>query len=133
MSYSKRPILFYDGDCGLCDWAVQFTMVRTADDALDFAPLQGSTAEKYLSEKLRTDLSTVVLMEDDQIYTHSSAVLKILGKIGGAWGLLQVFWILPRFIRDAGYRFVASIRRKVWPMNESCILPNSEQQKRFLP
>jgi predicted DCC family thiol-disulfide oxidoreductase YuxK len=50
----------------------------------------------------------------------------------GAWPLLLVFVIIPPFIRNVVYDFIAKRRRKIAGRVASCALLASEDKKRFL-
>ena len=75
---------------------------------------------------------TVILIEQGQLFTHSTAVLRILRGLGGAWQLLYVGMLLPRALRDALYRFVARHRYQWFGQQDACMLPTPELAQRFL-
>lgn len=128
-------ILFFDGYCSLCNTLVD-TMVRwDKNKVLKYASLQGETAIKYLpSEKISgLDPDTVLYLRDGQIYDRSTAILLSLNDMGGAWKLTAVFYIVPKFIRDMVYRFIAAIRYKVFGKRDTCRLPTLKERATFLP
>ncbi len=67
----------------------------------------------------KTD-SIILFIPDNQYYIKSSAVLKILDSFGEIWKLSQVFWFIPKPIRDYIYDFIAKNRYKWFGKNESC-------------
>ncbi len=100
-----------------------------------FTSLQSETGQQLLAHYGTTVASTpetVVLVEQGQLYTHSTAVLRILRGLGGAWQLFYVGLILPRALRDALYRFVARHRYRWFGQQEACMLPTPELVERFL-
>ena len=101
-------ILFYDGDCGLCDRFVAWALA--ADPSRRAAPLGGPTALETLTTRA-TD--TVVLRDDDGEWTRSDAALRILATKHPAAKLLT---LVPRPLRDAVYRLVAAVRRRLFPL-----------------
>ncbi|MGL6267168.1 MAG: thiol-disulfide oxidoreductase DCC family protein [Chitinophagaceae bacterium] len=46
--------------------------------------------------------------------------------------MLYVFIIVPRFIRDGVYNFIARNRYKWFGKKESCFLPTADLRNRFL-
>jgi predicted DCC family thiol-disulfide oxidoreductase YuxK len=72
------------------------------------------------------------LIENDKAYSRSSAALRVLWNLGGAWKLLYAFRILPAFIRDGVYNWVARHRYRWFGKRESCWLPTPELKERFL-
>lgn len=101
-------ILFYDGDCGLCDRFVAWSLKN--DAALKAAPLGGPTALELLTTRA-TD--TVVLKDDEGEWVRSDAALRVLAiKYPSA----RVMTLVPRPVRDAVYRLVAAVRRRLFPL-----------------
>jgi predicted DCC family thiol-disulfide oxidoreductase YuxK len=130
----ERPILFFDGLCGLCNSSVDFVMKRDTRNVFRYAPLQGETAAEHLSEKDRVDLNSVVLKTPEGLYRHTSAVVRILWKLPGIWPVLgALLWLIPRPIRNFGYRLVAKNRYRIFGKKETCRLPTPEEIGRLLP
>ena len=133
--------LLYDGTCGLCAKSVQFILQREhRDKSLRFAPLQGETAAEMLRAHPEFGgVDSVILVEqgDDgsqQVSVRSDAVIKVLHYVGGVWSALgSIARVVPRFLRDAAYNFVARTRYRVFGRDTACLLPTPEQRKRFLP
>ena len=129
-----RPILFYDGQCGLCDKLVQWFLKHDLRNAIDFAPLQGATYAALPVSNKPTDLNTVVLFDDHGLHVRSDAVLTALRLIGGIWSpLAAVASIIPLPIRDSIYRFIARHRLAWFGGNDSCTIPSLVDRSRFLP
>lgn len=135
---NTQRILFYDGECGLCTNSVKFFMENDTAKIIQYAPLQGTTAEKCLPKDLRdvSNLSTVVYFEGDEslqaIRMRSHAIGRALIDVGGLW---RVFgWaviVLPTPLREAGYKFIAKHRLKIFPKG-ACALPTQDERDRLL-
>lgn len=130
---SETSVVFFDGVCGLCNRFVDFLIRRNAKDRLRFSPLQGKTAEKLLQSEVRTGMDTVVFYCRNQTYIKSGAALRILIELGGIWKLAWIFLVVPGFIRNAVYDYVARNRYQWFGKKESCRLPSPEERKWFLP
>ena len=134
-----KHLVFYDGQCGLCDKVVQFLLKRDRMKIFMFAPLQGSTAASVLKE-LPPELKSVdslILVEnylasDQQFYLLGKGALRICWLLGGAWMLLGWISFLPAVLYDWGYRIVARNRHRFFP-NTSCVIPDPKDKVRFLP
>lgn len=127
-----KPILFYDSDCGFCDSAVRFVLNREQEPALCFAPLDGETARKLGIDGWVARRS-VLLLENGAIYQRSSAVRRVLYRMGGRWRRLsRLMGLVPPVLADAVYGLVARWRR-VLPRLPDCPVPSPEQRRRFLP
>ncbi|UYZ63451.1 thiol-disulfide oxidoreductase DCC family protein [Hymenobacter weizhouensis] len=135
MSASSATILF-DGVCNLCNGFVQFVIQRDASGQLRFAALQSDAGRALLTAHALPAPATpdsIVLLENGRAYTHSEAALGILRKLGGGWALLAaVVGALPRFARDAAYRYVARNRYRWFGQQDACWLPTPELAARFL-
>lgn len=135
MSKNKAPaIILFDGICNFCNGAVQWIIFRDPKAYFHFASLQSKTAETLfttygIQEKC---LDSIVLIEEGRYYTESTAVLRICKGLGGWWKLLYGFIVIPRFIRDWIYRWIAKNRYHFWGKREQCMVPSSEIRKRFL-
>lgn len=129
-----RPILFFDGVCGLCNWAVNFVIARDRLARVRFAPLQGETAARQIGMTPDQPLNSMVLLDADGQHRRSDAAWRLLMILGGVWKLMG--WclrIIPRPVRNFGYDFMARHRYRWFGKKESCRLPTPEERARFLP
>lgn len=101
-------------------------------DRIHFSALQSDFASRFLKEKGidNLDLSTFYFWDGKFLTARSTAALKLAGFMKFPARLIQVFWIIPRFLRDGVYRFIARNRKRL--MGSFCVLPTPEQRKRFL-
>jgi len=128
---SKKSIVFFDGVCSLCNAFVDFLIARDKHDRLQFASLQSETAKKELDVQFTAKLSTIVMLEEEKIHLESDAALHAIASLGGAWKIVLVLKVLPRFIRNAFYQFVARNRYK-WFGKQECRIPTAEEQSKIL-
>jgi len=131
MSENSPHIVFFDGVCGLCNLSVDWLMQQDKKQLLRFAPLQGPTAAKLLSER-SSNLSSVVFWSGEAYYEKSDALLKIMALPGMRWKWLLVFRIIPRSARDFIYDIIARNRYKWWGKKETCRIPSHEEKNLFL-
>lgn len=134
-----KHLVFYDGECGFCDRSVQMLLRIDTAKIFAFAPLQGSTAAKYLKEE-RTllELDTLVLIENYQeaereIYTYGKAVFRICWLLGGWWKVAGWPCFFPGFLYNWMYRLIARNRMGIFGPPGTCRLPGSANDGRFLP
>ena len=128
-------IVFFDGECGLCDTAARQIMQIDSKRRLRFAPLQGQTATRLLDESLRSpeNLKTLVYLDRAQkVWTKSEATLEILMRVGGFWKIASLAKILPVGFRDWFYDRVAERRRSIID-KANCPVPTEDQRARILP
>lgn len=131
----KTPLILFDGVCNLCSNSVQFVIRHDKKKQFNFASLQGETGQQILRtlELPAQKFSSFILIEEDNFYTESTGVLRLLKRLGGMWSLLYIFIVVPPFIRNAAYRFISVNRYRWFGKTESCMLPTPELRARFLP
>ena len=135
-----RNIVFYDGVCTFCDGTVRLLYDLDANQNLAFATLQSElgislvnthsdTLAKIDSIILVTDFGT----EDERIDIRSTAILRILETLGGAWRLLAPVRLIPSFLRDPFYCSFAKHRYRIFGKKNinSCMVPGPEDVGRF--
>ncbi|RTZ49797.1 DUF393 domain-containing protein [Chryseobacterium arthrosphaerae] len=129
----KKHIVFFDGDCGVCNFWVQWILERDRKDQFMFASLQSEFGQQFLSERgLNTqEFNTMYLWKPGRYYLiKSQAVLAIANILGGIYKLSAVGKILPSFIRDKAYDMISRNRMKL--ANQKCYLPDQHQKKKFI-
>jgi predicted DCC family thiol-disulfide oxidoreductase YuxK len=136
--------VLYDGVCGFCNRMVRRTLRRDRDALFRFAPLQGTLARTILARHgvalppaASSDPGTIYLVLDygaagERLLARSDAVAFIVRYLPG-FSLPAVFFrLLPRFLRDALYNFVARHRYRFFGRYDTCPLPRPEERARFL-
>ena len=131
-SEGHGPILFFDGECGLCDGFAAFLVRADRKRIFRLAPLAGKTARALLPES-GEHWETLVLLEGERLSVRSDAVIRTLRRLGGLWKATVLFRIVPRPLRDAGYDFIARHRRKWFPAPAICIVDRGGADPRLLP
>jgi predicted DCC family thiol-disulfide oxidoreductase YuxK len=131
---TEEAILFFDGECALCNGAVQFILRREKKPVLRFATLQGETAKEFLAQSILGERipKSLVLIHKGKILTESDAVLGVCGYLGGAWPLMRTGLVLPLFLRNGLYRFIASRRYRWFGKTKECMLMKGSYKARFL-
>ncbi len=130
---NSQTIIFFDGLCHLCNYFVDLLIRKDSKRRLCFAPLQGLTAEKYLSLKDRSDLASVVVLHQGKLYYRSEAVILALLQLGGLFKLVSPLTLLPKSLLDFLYLKIARYRKTVFGARQTCRLPTPEEQEFLLP
>lgn len=129
---SNLRIVFYDGECVLCNRTVSFLIKADRNQKLKFAPLEGVTAKKLNLNGSADGESSVVFYKNEKLYYRSTAILNIIQELPFPWNLLTIFWIVPAFIRDYCYRIIGKNRYRWFGKTTSCILYEPKYKERFL-
>lgn len=129
-----QPILLFDGECGFCNRTVQFFLAReNARRSMHFAPLQsdeGKALRRYFA--IDDKIDSLILIKHHSAYIKSCAALRLTRYMRWPWPLMMVFVIIPPFIRNVVYDFIARKRMKLFGRVESCALLKQEDRSRFL-
>jgi predicted DCC family thiol-disulfide oxidoreductase YuxK len=107
-----KPLILYDGYCALCNRSVHFLEAHQRLDAFEYVAQQSERGKLVLTEcGLGTQqLETLVLLEANRCYLHSTAALRALRYLRFPWPLLYAFIIVPSFLRDPVYNLIAHNR-----------------------
>jgi predicted DCC family thiol-disulfide oxidoreductase YuxK len=131
----SATVILFDGVCNLCNGFVQFVVKHDPAGRFQFASLQSETGRDLLAKHglpAIAEPETVVLIEQGQAYTHSTAALRILRQLREPWAWLYAAILLPRPLRDWVYRFVARHRYQWFGHRDACMLPTPALRQRFL-
>lgn len=128
--FKNKKVIFYDGDCGFCNSSVQFILKKRKSEFY-FIPLQSDLAKSILQKfNIQIEMDTIYFLVNDKIYNKSSAGLQITKHLKNLYPLLFAFYIVPKFMRDWVYNFIAKRRHKL--RAGYCALPTVEEKKYFL-
>lgn len=129
-----RPVILFDGVCNFCNSAVNFTIKRDSAKAIDFSMLQSAAGQKLLQQYNLPpdDLRSFVFIEEGKAYTRSTASLRVCRYLRGLWPLCYTFIIVPKFIRNGIYDWIAKNRYKWFGIRNECMVPTPEIRSRFI-
>jgi predicted DCC family thiol-disulfide oxidoreductase YuxK len=132
---SWAPLLFYDGDCGVCHLCVRLLLWADPEGEVRFAPLGGECFERRIPASERETLpdSLVLVTTDGRVLTRSAAVLALLDDMGGPWRLAgRLARLVPRPLADPLYDGIARIRSRLAPKpNGACPIVPEPARSRF--
>jgi len=135
-----RPVLLYDGECGLCNRLVLSLLRADQEGKLSYAPLQSEPAQAFLRARglPQRDFDSLIFVPDWEQSPSQGYLLRTDGAlaacavVGGSWGKLGRLNILPRGLRDFFYQVVAKTRYVLFGVYRPKPLANPEWNKRFL-
>ena len=130
----NNRIILFDGVCNLCSGFMQFVFKRDKKGGFKFVWLQDEKSLGILTwiDMDSESFKTIILIEEEKPYFKSTAFLKIVRYLRFPWPALTVGYILPGFIRDWIYDFIAENRYKWFGKKEMCMVPTGDLEKRFL-
>lgn len=113
---SRQPIVFFDGECSLCSSSVRFLLRHNHKGNLTFSSLQSVTGTKISALAGKTAAQppdSILYLVDNNLFDYSTAALKIAEHLSFPWKAVTVFYLIPSFLRDKIYRYIAK-NRYIW-------------------
>jgi predicted DCC family thiol-disulfide oxidoreductase YuxK len=127
------PIVLFDGVCNFCNFWVNFLIDQDKSKKFKFAAYQSDIGQSLLTSAGYTQMpESVMFIYKGKSYTSSSAVLSIAREMPHFWKLLYVFILIPPFIRNPLYNWVAKNRYKWFGKQDACRIPTPDIKSRFL-
>lgn len=125
-------VIFFDGVCATCNTFINWILKWDKERKFYFSPLQGEFAKNKLPERFTQDLSTIVYLADNHLYTKSEAIFMILKEIKGFVTISRMMKCCPVFISNWFYDHFAKNRYKFFGKKESCRIPTTDERSRFI-
>lgn len=133
---ADKKLILFDGVCNLCNSSVLYVIKRDKKNTFLFAPLQSETG-KHIIETFNIDTTQVdsILLynpEKNVLHHKSKAALKVASQLSFPTNILSIFLIIPSFISNWVYDFIAKNRYKWFGKKEACMIPTPELKSKFL-
>jgi predicted DCC family thiol-disulfide oxidoreductase YuxK len=131
---ATHPIILFDAECVLCSANAQFIVTHDKAAHFKLASMQGEFGNALYRKHGMDPLDpiSIIVVEGDRVRVDSDAVLSIYEVLGLPWALVRVFRLVPRFVRDPVYRWVARNRYRIFGKRETCWIASPEYRGRFL-
>nr|WP_115006654.1 thiol-disulfide oxidoreductase DCC family protein [Xanthomonas campestris] len=126
--------IVFDGMCLLCNGWVRFLLRHDHRRRYRYAAMQGTAGRALLVQHGLDpeDPLSFLLVDAAGAWTDTDAIVRVLSGLGGPWRVAAVLRLVPRSLRDIGYRVVARNRYRWFGRSTHCMLPTPEQRARFL-
>jgi predicted DCC family thiol-disulfide oxidoreductase YuxK len=123
----EKSIVLFDGRCNFCNASVNFIIKHNRKEDFIFVPLQSPYGKEILERfhLLKNYTESIVLIEGKKVFFKSTAALRISKKLNGMLSLLFVFILVPAFLRDGMYDWIAKHRMSWFKNQDSCIVPDA--------
>lgn len=130
-----KKIILFDGICNLCNSSVQYVIKHDKKNIFMFTALQ-SEVGKQLTKTHNIDtakIDSILLYTPKKgIVSKSTAALKVATQLSFPINIMGVFFIIPTFIRDWVYNYIAKNRYKWYGKKDACVIPSPELKNKFL-
>jgi predicted DCC family thiol-disulfide oxidoreductase YuxK len=130
-----QPLYFFDGYCVLCSGFVHFCFAHDGDGTLKFASAQSPLGARVLDAlglPANTLNATILLVEDNAVFSQSTAVLRSLRHLRGWPRWLAPLSLVPRVLRDPIYDLIARNRYRWFGRRSTCFVPTPETRTRII-
>ena len=127
-------IILFDGVCVLCSAWANFMIQHDPLYQFKLVSVQSKLGQQLLSTyQLPTDhFETMVLLEQGQLYTESTAFLRIIQRVDFPYSILKYGKVIPKAVRDVAYRRIALNRYWLFGQTEQCYVVTPDIQQHFL-
>jgi len=129
-----RAIIVFDGMCVMCSGFMRFVMARDREHHFRLLPAQSELGKAlYAHYGLKAgDYDSVLLIEDGLVRTKWDASIAVYEGLGWPWRFASLGRILPKFLANPLYNFIAGNRFKWFGRHNVCMIPSADEQERFL-
>lgn len=130
-----KKLILFDGVCNLCNASVQYVIEHDKNNVFMFTALQSDIGQQIIEAyKIDTNKVDSILLYTPEkgIDYKSTAAMKIASQLGFPQNLMTAFFIIPPFIRNWVYDYIAKNRYKWYGKKESCWIPTPELKSKFL-
>lgn len=130
----NHALLLFDGTCVSCDYVVNLILKNDTRRQFLFAPLQSSWGNLVLTslDLNPNNLTTLILIHKQEVYTYSSAVFKVFKLLGPPLNGFLIFSFLPHSLTDFLYSLFANNRYQLFGHLKTCRLLSPEERQQFL-
>ena len=129
----NKQLILFDGVCNFCNGAVNFIIKRDPEFTFVFASIQSPLGQAMIVKYgLESKPDTFALISQGQCHTMSDGVLKVARQMSGLWLVTQIFWVVPKKLRDFIYIVFGRNRYKWFGKRDHCVVPSSKDQSRFV-
>lgn len=130
----KNFLILYDDICVLCTWSVRFIIKNDPQKQFYFASLADENIDNFLPQNIEIDKKnpeSIILIEGENIFRYSIAVLVIVKNLRFPVNLLSVFFVIPGPMRDYIYKLIAKHRYRIFGKLRQCWKPPQGEMNRF--
>ncbi len=131
MTSNNSILVFYDGECVLCNKSIIWFIKNDTKNILKFSHFKSKFVLK--KHKNVSKIEAVSIRDDNGNYLNrSDAILYLLKKLNKYKFLRILGSLTPKFIRDSIYNFIAKNRYKWFGKYESCLIPDDKIKSKFI-
>jgi|TARA_Y100000385_G_C12945069_1_gene572939 predicted DCC family thiol-disulfide oxidoreductase YuxK len=127
-----KTVVFIDDDCIFCNYWGNFILKNDQSKSIFVSPAN-SSVYKELQKKfnlLPNPKETIILLHNNDVFEKSNAVIKIASLMKSWHSFLVISYIIPIFIRDFFYDFIAKNRKSI--MKDTCVIDELKEKDKYV-
>lgn len=127
-------VVVFDAKCLACSAWVRFLLRVDRRRQFKYASIQSESGRALVGNAGLSvgALETMLFVEGGRIYRDTDAIVRVLRRVGGFCRIAVVAYLLPGFIRDPIYHWIARNRYRILGERKSCYMPSPEERSLFL-
>lgn len=122
----NNPIIFFDGNCNLCNGFIRLLLKLDKKKIFRYLTLNSENLERLpqLKDYLISPIQTVILYHKNNLFTQSDAVIEIIRNLNYPWKFFTIIKFVPKKLRDWFYQIISRNRYKIFGRSDNCELPD---------
>jgi len=128
----SNPSVIFDDQCVLCHSALLYMIKHDKNRILRYKGMShASSISNQITLSSGKAINSIILIENEKIYTKTDAFIKIMLHLGGWRKVFILLRFFPVFIRNIVYNIIATNRYKWWGKKDSCYVPPLHEKYLF--
>lgn len=130
----NNPVIFFDGECNLCNGFVRLLIKLDKRKIFRYASLQSQVVKVFpmVGNYVSLPYQSVIVYSDGKIYFKTDAIFFIINNLNHPWKILILFKFLPKKFLDWIYDIIAHNRGKLFGRNDKCPVFNEKYDELFI-
>jgi predicted DCC family thiol-disulfide oxidoreductase YuxK len=130
----EHPVILFDAQCVLCSANAQFVLRHDKARRFRLAAMQGEFGAALFRRNGidPANPDTIIVVEGETALRDSDAVLAIYAGLGWPWRIAGALRLIPRWLRDPPYRWIARNRYRLFGRRDICWVPTHDLADRLL-
>jgi predicted DCC family thiol-disulfide oxidoreductase YuxK len=130
-----NSIIFYDGNCGLCNQTVIWILKHDKNHIFKFSSLNSDFAKQFLSSlNINFDNpDSIILYQNEHYFKEYEAILEILGELFPILKKIKKFLKLNIFMIIGNFFYQIIVKHRKRFFNSKClIIKGTEYENKFI-
>tara|TARA_B110000263_G_C15290040_1_gene502771 strand:- start:64 stop:486 length:423 start_codon:yes stop_codon:yes gene_type:complete len=124
-----KIVILFDGLCTICNTGIRILNKIPNNSRIIICSMESNKGIEILqSMHVENTPDTIIVIDEDNYYTNSKAIKKIVSTFTGFAIIFKIINIIPNFTINIFYNLIAKNRYKFFKKYEICPLNNSKEK-----